>query len=214
MTDRPGLRERKKERTRRSLVEAALRLFEQRGYEETTVDQIATAADVSRRTFFSYFPAKEDVLFYGMRQRANLVLEGIRARPAHEPMIDVLVHAAEEVGRSPWGAEPLNEDLGRVGLRLIREVPALQARALYRLALAEAEIVEALRVAYPDGFDPIMAAAMVGAVVRAGTAAAMAAIRHGQSPPDARAAALRAVQVVGGGLRLDAARPATRCHQQ
>jgi AcrR family transcriptional regulator len=76
-----GLRERKKEKTRQAIFEAARRLFGERGFEEVTVADIARAADVSEVTVFNYFPTKEDLFYGGMQFFEEELLEAVRSRP-------------------------------------------------------------------------------------------------------------------------------------
>ncbi len=83
-----GLRERKKARTRRELAEAARSLFHARGYEETTVEDIAEVVGVSSRTFFRYFDSKEAVLFAGWEDQLDELAEFLRARPPGEPLLE------------------------------------------------------------------------------------------------------------------------------
>ena len=80
----PGLRERKKEKTRLALEQAALELFAEKGFDGTTVDEIVEACDVSQRTFFRYYGAKEDVLFADGDERLDALLAEIARRPSDE----------------------------------------------------------------------------------------------------------------------------------
>ena len=85
MTTVVGLRERKKARTREALQEAAMDRFARQGFDGTTVEEIAEACEVSPRTFFRYFPTKEDVLFADGEVRRERLLAVIAERPIEEP---------------------------------------------------------------------------------------------------------------------------------
>ncbi|MCP9978944.1 TetR/AcrR family transcriptional regulator [Actinomadura madurae] len=76
-----GLRERKKQRTRLALIDAALDLFLAKGYEATTIDEIVAAVEVSQRTFFRYFGTKEDVVTSFLSEHDQLMGEALAARP-------------------------------------------------------------------------------------------------------------------------------------
>lgn len=80
----PGRREQNKRRTHEALIHAAARLFQENGYEATTVRDIAAAAGVGERTFFRYFPSKESLILQHVRDFIPLLEEAIRARPQGE----------------------------------------------------------------------------------------------------------------------------------
>ncbi len=118
-----SLRERKKIRTRQAIRHAAYRLFERDGYEATTVEQIAAAAEVSPSTFFRYFPTKEDVVLTD--EYDPLIEAAILSRPADEPIVESMRGAVIELMRQMF-----EEDREEVMQRLLlaRSVPALRAR--------------------------------------------------------------------------------------
>ena len=93
MTAAVGLRERKKARTREALQEAAMDLFTRQGFDGTTVEEIADACEVSPRTFFRYFPTKEDVLFADTEERRERLLAVLADQPAGDAPF-VVLHAA------------------------------------------------------------------------------------------------------------------------
>lgn len=97
-----GLRERKKEATRRALHEAAMRLTAEHGLGEVTVEAIADAAGVSRRTFSNYFGGKEEALLYGGEQRMRSLLETFEGRPRDESSWTAL-RASFDIVREQFG---------------------------------------------------------------------------------------------------------------
>ena len=83
----PDRRERKKARTRRDLVEAAVRLFDERGFEGATIEDITNAADVSPRTFFRYFTSKEEILFSEHQLSVDDLRNRLAECPDGEPLL-------------------------------------------------------------------------------------------------------------------------------
>ena len=100
-----GRRERKKRQTRDDLIEAAARLFAERGFDETTTEDIAEAADVSQRTFFRHFPSKEAVLYGGDEEAEVGFRNAIAGRPTDEPPL-VAVSAALRTLTASYAGDP------------------------------------------------------------------------------------------------------------
>jgi len=126
----PGLRERKKMKTRIAIRDATYRLIEEQGYDATTIEQIAEAAEVSPSTVFRYFPTKEDIV---LTDEYDPVLEEeLRARPADEPWFDSLRY----VVRKAIGLEAAEKpDVTRLRTRLMVEVPAVRSRMMESMSV-------------------------------------------------------------------------------
>ena len=189
-----GLRELKRRQTRGTLIEAAVGLFDRYGYEAVTVAQIAAAAGVSRKTFFNYFPGKEDVVFSNPQRRLEAALRVIAHR-AGEPPAAALAAAVEEMLRYA-GEDDLVTGMAATRLRLIATVPALQAAALRRFAAAAGQLTGALHAAYRPQLDEDSAAILVGAMLGAVLAASNASLRRGDPPARLAASVRRAARTV------------------
>ena len=117
-----GLRERKKIKLRRSVQREALRLFAEQGYEDTTVEQIADAADISTTTFYRYFPTKEDVV---LDDDYDPIVEHIIGSGIDdEPLVTTVRTAIAAVA----AAVEVDRDAALARLKLLASVPALRAR--------------------------------------------------------------------------------------
>jgi AcrR family transcriptional regulator len=134
----PGLRLRKRQQTRERLTQAAMALFLERGFEATTLDDIAAAADISRRSFFHYFASKEDVVFAWQEESSAVLITAVAARPANESMLT----AAENAILAMVGQLKPGEAIAIA--RLKRDNPALQARDQVKHEKLERALAEAL----------------------------------------------------------------------
>jgi AcrR family transcriptional regulator len=129
--DRPvGRRERKKRRTYDVIAREGLRLFAAQGFKETTIAQIAEAADVAQSTFFLHFPTKEDVLFAGHVEEAEALVGLLEARPEGATTIDVLRHYLHDLS----APEHWDVELWTRRAEVIRADPALRAQERARWA--------------------------------------------------------------------------------
>ena len=168
-----GLRERKKAKTRAAIREHAMRLFREQGYADTTVDQIADAAEVSPSTFFRYFPTKEDVVLSDDYDQS--MIEAFRRQPADLTPIQA-VRAAMRSVFCELSPEALRREQER--MQLVKEVPELRAAAMedYMKSMTMlAEILAERLGRRPDDFPVLVFA---GALVGVALATMQATVDH------------------------------------
>src|SRR3954465_8271198 len=123
-----GLREAKKQETRRDIAGEAMRLFVLRGFDHVTVAEVAAAAHVSEKTVFNYFPTKEDLFFDEAPEREAAMLDAIRNRAAGESVLDAL--RTLQAAQCPRLCSPAFARFPRI----IEESPALKAKELEVMA--------------------------------------------------------------------------------
>ncbi len=134
-----GRRERKRRQTRERIEQAAMSLFLERGFDATTIEEITEAADVSKRSFFDYFPSKEEVVVAWQDAFADRLMAAIAARPSGESP----VRAVEEALIDTVMASAADERTLALG-ELIHCTPTLRARDQLKYAKLEQKLTEAL----------------------------------------------------------------------
>jgi AcrR family transcriptional regulator len=159
--DRPdSLRERKKARTRASIREHALRLFRENGYQRTTVEKIAEAAEVSPSTFFRYFPTKEDLILQD--DMDTRMVEAFERQPPGLSPIAAIRAATRETVASYSEADL---DVIRETTALTMTVPEVRARAIDEFARTITVISEALAKRAGRPPDDLAVRTTAGAVI-------------------------------------------------
>lgn len=168
---RPGLRERKKAKTRAAVQRHALRLFRAQGYEATTINQIAEAAEISPSTFFRYFPTKEDVVLYDAID--PVAFAAFAAQPPEVSPIEALRRALREV-LAAMSPEEIEEQRERG--KLIFAVPELRTRMLVEVVKSGQVLCELVARRVGRKANDIAVRTLVGAILGAVVAGLLPAV--------------------------------------
>lgn len=156
-----GHRERKKARTREQLTEAAVRLFTERGFEQTKVEEIVAAADVVPRTFFRYFCSKDDALFSWYDLLRDVTVAALRSRPRGEGVVTALIAALDESVRASSAQRVI-----RLTGQVVAKSPELRGRLDAARTIHRADIANALGHRLPHS-GALIAQMITAAVVTA-----------------------------------------------
>ncbi|MCW6010433.1 TetR family transcriptional regulator [Micromonospora sp. CPCC 205371] len=154
-----GLRERKKAATRQALHEAALRLAAEHGVDRLTIEAIADAATVSRRTFSNYFASKEQALLHADQVRLARLLELVDARPSDEPAWAALTAAVERM----TAEEPFDNPEQLERYRQLHHHPAMLSEMIATYAAAERDLAGAIARRLPAGPETPLRARLLAA---------------------------------------------------
>jgi AcrR family transcriptional regulator len=167
-----GLRERKKQQTRQAIHEAAMKLFAERGFDATTIADIAAAADVSPRTFFAYFGAKEEAVF----QKFDMAFEDFSRALSERPQGTTALQALRAwIEQAVHQYAPSPETM-RLEAKLRRESPAVAACDLRHNRMYEERLAEAVAEDLGEPVDALRP--------RLVAAAAMAALQASSDKAD------------------------------
>ena len=199
-----GLRERKKQQTRDAIAAAAMRLFSERGFDEVTVEEVAQAADVSKKTVFNYFPTKEDLVFRAREERRAALVAALRDRPPGtslvEPFRALTLAYLDQIERDPVEVTVAVPRLV-MGSRALRDRLFLaweEEAALLAPAIAEQAGQPA------DAIAPAVVARSLMWTHRVAFRAAFSRLLRGDDPAavaaDLRPEAQRAYDLLEGGL--------------
>jgi AcrR family transcriptional regulator len=134
----PGLRERKRAETAARITEEALKLFVARGFEAVTLDDIAQAAGISRRTVFHYFESKEDLAFAWLDGSTAAIVDAVEREDKALPMLSIAAHAIQSI-TAPYGRAE-----AWALAKLVQETPALLGRSQMKYEKLERALAVAL----------------------------------------------------------------------
>jgi AcrR family transcriptional regulator len=201
-----SLRERKKERTREAISNAAITLFLAHGYDDVSISQVAEAAEVSRRTLFAYFPAKEDLVVHRFADHETENARVVRLRPAGQPPLTALrthhldrLHAQDPI----TGLCDMPEVVAL--FRMVMDTATLAGRVLRFISAGERALADALHeTADVSPLVATIAAAQISGVQWTLAQANQARMRTGTTAddayPEALAAAEEGFRLLGEGL--------------
>ncbi|MCO8126590.1 TetR family transcriptional regulator [Acidimicrobiia bacterium EGI L10123] len=191
-----SLRERKKQQVRRRFQRIALELFDERGFEHVTVDDIAERAEISRSTFFRYFPTKEDVLIGRADEHLEELRDAFVARAPDEPVLRSLRHSLEALAAS-YEAERSDFVAMR---RIAQDHPSILARGLEHQAVWEETFAELLADRLQDTTGPGLHSRVVAGAVMAAIRVAIDEWLAEDGSRDLQALIGEAFEVLGDGL--------------